>query len=80
MRAFGGAVEPSMTQEGNSPIFKQPVDEKKRDWPGADGLGVVERIGDSRRSGTAIIVQDYAACCFQPATSIGCSGLLIFFF
>lgn len=39
MRAFGGAVEPSMTQEGNPPIFKRLVDEKKREWPGVEGLG-----------------------------------------
>lgn len=38
VRAFGGAVEPSMTQEGNPPIFKRLVDEKKREWPGVEGL------------------------------------------
>lgn len=48
VRAFGGAVEPSMTQEGHSPIFKQPVDEEKRDWPGVDGLGGVGGCGADR--------------------------------
>lgn len=39
VRAFGGAVEPSMTQEGNPPIFKRLVDEKKREWTLVESLG-----------------------------------------
>lgn len=51
VRAFGGAVEPSMTQEGNSPILKQAVDEKKSECPRVDGLGVVERRGEGAVGG-----------------------------
>lgn len=77
-RAFGGAVEPSMTHEGNSPIFKQPVDKKKRVVGNGGFGGVAERIGNRRRRGTAIIIQDYAACCFRPATSTGSDRLGFF--
>lgn len=69
-------------------FLSNPVDEEKREWrPGAEGVflgvGVAERRGDRRWNGTAITIQDYAACCFRPATSTSdrliCSFLFFFF-
>lgn len=46
---------------------------------GFGGGGGAERIGDKRRSRTAIIIQDYAACCFRPAPPARISSTFIFF-